>query len=788
VRYICAIDAGGWGFYDPLGRPTDLRLTLMSYTARSLILLILTAAVSLPANGAGADLDEATVLRAIEHARRHLLSTQEPDGTWGDGGVGQRARLTLGRTALCTYALLQAGESPNNAAVRRAADALAAAKMTGTYNVSLRCMVAAKLASWERTGKFRRRMNQDAAFLQKSNLPNGQWTYTRVERPDPDVPNAAVPRGDNSNSQFAVLALREAHYAGARVPRQFWSKLEAYWTASQRSDGGWNYVNDATPSYGSMTGAGLATSFILLDVLHTGQCCSHTTYAPAERGLDWMRHRFRAERNPGKLNWWHYYMYSVERVGETSGIRYFGRRDWFAEGASTLLERSRFGQGGSSEFGPVETAFALIFLARGAAPVLMNKLDYGTGSNANPRDVAHVTWYLSNHKFERPLNWQVVQLEAPVEAWQDSPVLFMSVSEPPSFDEAAVAKIRRHLDRGATLWVDVTCKSDNKVVGVTREFVTSLYPDRPLRKLPADHPVYTALFQLDDSIALEGVGNGCREMVFLSGPDAKVSCTWHRFLHRSKTETFELAGNVFLYATDKQFHGKLHKRTTLARTAAPPKRQLRVARLDHDRTPNPCPTALNMLSGVMSAQSGVGLEVLDKVRGDDPRLATCRAAWLTGIGVLTLTPAEREGLERFIAQGGLLVVSPALGDADFNASALRLIQDLTGETPVAVPPDDPMITGTYAGDAGFDISEVRYTRRLRVERRTDRASELSGVRRNGRWSVVHTPFDLVNGMALHTPFNGRGYELDHASRVAANVLLSAMAPSTTGAAEDTTRP
>ena len=736
-----------------------------------LLCLVLFACAAQPAWSAASDLDERRVLDTIEKAKQRLIDAQLPDGSWADPRWNHEPAAKIGgHTALCTYALLQAGVNPSRPVIRKAAEALARTQMYGTYNVSLRCMVFAKLTLTSSNPAYRKVLLRDAEFLVRTNLENGQWTYVA-----PNVPKQFMRRvrhtGDNSNSQLAVLALREAYYAGAEVPRKLWQKLEKYWSGAQQPDGGWHYGTGRNRSYGSMTAAGLATSFILMDVLHSGRCCRSTRYRPTELGLGWMRRNFQAGRNPNRGGHWLYYLYGVERVGEASGYRYFGRHDWFAEGAAALLTQAPDGNWpGSTRYSG--TAFGLLFLARGVAPVMFNKLDFGKGWNANPRDVANVTRYLSQYKFERPLNWQIVTLDSPAEDWHDSPVLFVSTFKAPKFSEAHADKIKAFIDRGGTVWFDLPCKSSTRAADAVERFARRAYPGLRLRNLPADHPVYSVHFKIKKQPKMKGLSNGCRELILFSR-DA-VSCAWQRYQYASARPAFELAGNVYLYAADKQFRSKLAPHTELARSATTPTEKIIVAHVKHDGTWNPCPTALRELSRVMAARTGVGLDIRSGVTFRDPALAECRAAFLTGLGPLELEPEDRAGLEQFIQGGGMLLVAPAMGDEAFADSAVRLIAEVTGEALSNVPPEDALIRGTFAAHRGFDVTRVRFTRNLRVRKRRNAAPMLKGVRRDGRWVVIYTPFDLVSGMALQTPYNGLGYAVDDASRVATNAFLAAI--------------
>ena len=76
----------------------------------------------------------------------------------------------------------------------------------------------------------------------------------------------------------------------------------------------------------------------------------------------------------------------MERIGVASGYKYFGTTDWFKEGAERLVRGQRPDGSWDISGAPIPgTGFALLFLSRGRAPVMMNKLDYTVNrENAKP--------------------------------------------------------------------------------------------------------------------------------------------------------------------------------------------------------------------------------------------------------------------------------------------------------------------------------------------------------------------------------------------------------------------
>ena len=99
----------------------------------------------------------------------------------------------------------------------------------------------------------------------------------------------------------------------------------------------------------------------------------------AENSLDatsgtWLASHFHVGQNYGQGQIWkHYYLYALERTGRLSGVRFFGQNDWYRHlAADTVARQASDGSWGDT----VDTSFALLFLARGRHPILMNKVRF----------------------------------------------------------------------------------------------------------------------------------------------------------------------------------------------------------------------------------------------------------------------------------------------------------------------------------------------------------------------------------------------------------------------------
>src|ERR1035437_5894925 len=182
-----------------------------------------------------------------------------------------------------------------------------------------------------------------------------------------------------------------------------------------------------------------------------------------------------------------YYMYSVERVGLSSGLKFFGTTDWYKEGAANIVRHQpKEGAWGEN----IDTSCALLVLARGRNPVVFNKLQYNGYWNARPRDDAYLTRWMSK-RFEKPINWQIVNLQVSPEEWLDAPVLLITGSQDPKFTKEDLAKLRAYVNAGGMIFSTADGASPaftNAIKKYAAEVVGNKYE---MRQLPKGHDLFS---------------------------------------------------------------------------------------------------------------------------------------------------------------------------------------------------------------------------------------------------------------------------------------------------------
>ncbi|MHC4833826.1 MAG: hypothetical protein ACYTFH_08075, partial [Planctomycetota bacterium] len=320
-----------------------------------------------------ATLEAADLDRAVGALVEGLVAAKDDRRFWDPARppADESSTQRLGWTAIVLLGLVEAGVSPQDPRIADAVAALMNASLEGTYAVSVRTMLAAILPD-----RHRGRLDADVRWLLEgfSRRSRG-WDY--VKRPNST-------REDNSINQFASLALADAAARGVDVPERLWELLEARTLDMQRPDGGWTYEGRGEPR-GSMTAAGVATLFMLDRHLDPRRRTREAAAAAIERGLAWLAERFDPDRNPGHPLHETYWLFSLERAALAGGLSRLGGRDWFREGAASLIEtlcetdpeggwrlRRETPRGRTIRWH--EHALGLLFLIRGRVPIALGVL------------------------------------------------------------------------------------------------------------------------------------------------------------------------------------------------------------------------------------------------------------------------------------------------------------------------------------------------------------------------------------------------------------------------------
>ncbi|HWE04683.1 MAG TPA: DUF4159 domain-containing protein, partial [Tepidisphaeraceae bacterium] len=735
-------------------------------------------------------LDPHQVDDAIDKAVTFLKGKQQKDGSWEVADKKTAGHAWGGETAIVTYALLAAGENPQDPAIKKAVEWLEAEDLHGTYAVGLRAQVWNLMPVAARTKPVVEGRERDKDFVLWSrglkSVGKGFYGYTygtesamslgMLKTP---LSHAGSNGGDRSNSQYGVLGAWALEQAGAEIPTSFWAEEDEAWKKDQNLDGGWSYGGKGGPSTATMTAAGVATLFITQDYVMRANshqfdvCKGGVTNKNIEDGLTWMDKHAIAALAGGP-----YGLYGIERIGVASGRKYFGPIDWYKLGAERLVKTQAAGSWGALH----DTCFCLLFLVRGRAPVMMNKLMYEPASktqvdpwNERPRDTANLTKWMAHHSLEGFLNWQIVNMKVPVDELHDAPILYISGSEEVLLSNQDIDKLRQFVEQGGMIYGNADCGS----VSFTQSFHKlgqRLFSRYEFRKLPLTHLIYDEQYRAakwKNHPVVEGMSNGIRELMILI-PNADPGHAWQLESTKIKEELFQLAGNIFLYATGRE--NLTHKGDTYIVHSEGPvsKHNIKVARLEVGDNWDPEPGAWRRLAAVMHNKRHVEISP-EPVKLGAGLLAGYKIAHLTGTTKLSLSAPAAAEVKDFVDKGGTLIVDAAGGSTEFAESAEAVLGQIfggTATTDLQTPLPPGHILFSTVGAQVDPVSYRLFARKTLVGHLRDPRIRAVTVAK-GRIGVFFSREDLVEGL-VGEPVDGIvGYSPNVATQLMSNMVMYA---------------
>ncbi len=730
------------------------------------------------------------VERAIKGGVRYLLKQQRPDGSWPE--IDDDART--GTTSLVTLALLTAGESPDAPHIQKSLEFLRKfdpGQLDSVYSVSLQTMVFAAAKPKEDIVRIQANVDwlQDAQLKPGDHSPwPGSWSYKSTK----------TRHGDNSNSQYALLGLNAATEVGVKVKPEVWALAREYWKRYQLAEGSWSYTPDANNgATASMTCAGISSLVIsglkrfrgverLLGERDVEDCGRGGADPNLQAGINWMSTHFMVGQNFGASQQWkYYYLYGLERTGRLSGLRFFGDHDWYREGAEELVhdqdKLDGFWRGTQYERYPViSTSFALLFLAKGRSPVVINKLRHGPGAdwNNDVDDVRNLVGAVSRD-WNHLLTWQVVDPNvARVEDMLQAPIAFINGHQAPIFDARGKQNLREFVEQGGFLFAEACCGKAEFDRGF-RALMKEVFPDPDynLHALSPDHAVWRSKYALDpNDHALLGIEHGCRTVVVYSPSD--LSCDWNQIESQPDlprvTKSTRVGQNVVDYATGRELPAdKLSTPEVKDFRAQPPRRgALRIAKLRHAGDWNIAPLAIPNLTTTLRDKLKIDVVINHKeLFPTDPNLVHYPLIYIHGRAALTFDEEAKAALRKHLDPGGgTLFADAACGSPAFDVAFRKFVAELLpGNALVPIPRDDEL----YTTKVHYDLTDVRYSQAAGGGKDLP---QLEGVKINGRWAVIYSKYDIGCALERHQGLDCKGYTYESAMRIAANIVVYATLP------------
>ena len=499
-------------------------------------------------------------------------------------------------------------------------------------------------------------------------------------------------------------------------------------------------------------------------------CCRMQNKDDAlEKALAWMAKHYDAGRNFGSSTGRSrllYYTYGIERAGRLSARRFFGRHDWYREGARFLLDNQQRGQllgawvgDGDYEKDPViGTSFALLFLSKGLSPVLVQKLMYGEpqGENAvktnhwnqHESDVRRLTEHISKlPKWPKLVTWQVLNLNKVIESFQaakgappvpkkgekeipkanpiaelrQAPILYISGDTAYNFTQLDASILRAYVDQGGFILGMANCPENGTQFEKSfRDLIAKMYPqgEATLQPLTNEHLVFRSEYPLKgENFDLLGVDVGCRTAIMFSKDD--LGCLWNmietpkpegrsdKVAARIDRDT-RMGVNIVAYATGREPPNKLDAEESQSMDGEQDRIErgfLQIAKLKHSGSWDVAPRALKNLLLGLNQQVGQMATTKDKVLAPtDPDIFKYPLVYMHGRTGFQLSNKGINRLREHLQRGGVLFADACCGAPAFDQSFRQLVKDLF---PNAEFKRIPMTHEIFSTRVFHDLSTVK---------------------------------------------------------------------------------
>ncbi len=268
-------------------------------------------------------------------------------------------RARNGELALLCLAAIHDEVKPSDQHFAKALRRLQQTRLSATYDIALRLMVAAECRAFPQRQST---ASRDAVRLVKHiNRRNG-FGYAKDGR-----------GWDLSNTQYAVLGLRAAASLGVVVDSRHWQDVLGAVISAQNDDGGFGYTIHLK-STASMTVAGIAALQVCAAQLEPKALAGLKVERRLVDAWRWMADH-KGQIGDRKSRHCFYFHYGLERAGILSDVIEVAGKDWYESGAEMLLRMQMSNGGwhsstdmirGRGEDGAdsVSIAFAVLFLRR----------------------------------------------------------------------------------------------------------------------------------------------------------------------------------------------------------------------------------------------------------------------------------------------------------------------------------------------------------------------------------------------------------------------------------------
>ena len=435
-----------------------------------------------------------------------------------------------------------------------------------------------------------------------------------------------------------------------------------------------------------------------------------------------------------------------------------------------------------------------------AAPALIGKIRYGKPvwkTTKDGRRFSYLDWQSDTTDLHHIINTAGAKLGIKYRSIEVSladfsfnpsevPVLYISGHHNFTFSDEIVEKLRWYLRDGGYLVGDACCGAQ-PFVEAFKTLSQRLFPQRPLRQVPQDHPIYQSYFQIanfqfqqPNKKPWNGVPNvygtqlGCRLAILLAPYD--VSCGFARHEHpwgfRVKAVSSQQFGvNLVAYCLGNFELGRfLSADKVYFQNQEKTREEFVFGQVVHGGDWDPHPSGNMTLLKHVAAKTT--LEVQFKKANVDLRKAEAfdyPILYMTGHDDFVLTDEEVAALRSYLRNGGILLADACCGRQQFDVAFRREIARVLPKHKL-----EPLALSHTLFSIQSKIGKVTYSGILRQNQPDMQTPQVEGISRGGVLSVIYSRFGLgTQWDGVERPF-AKCYASQDGLRIGMNAIVYSM--------------
>jgi len=377
-----------------------------------------------------------------------------------------------------------------------------------------------------------------------------------------------------------------------------------------------------------------------------------------------------------------------------------------------------------------------------------------------------------------------------------TPILYLCAYYPLKLTGEQRDSLKDYVLNGGTMLIN--CCGQRDAYASAAAELKAMFPRRPLRLLPPDHPLYCANYKIERvnlpalgpaapfTAALEDLAGGAggagaqrprlhavtvgsRAAVIVSLED--LACGWNKWdnvkvLRYAPADSNRLGINLMTYVTAELRLAEYQARTRdIEGPNVRPREQLAFAQIIHDGNWDPNPSAIPYFLKELGANTTIAVK-FRRVQFEmkNPNLFAYPLLYMTGQWDPHLSDEEVALLRRHLKEGGTLIADAAGGMSEFDSAFRELAGKLFADSPLTKLPGDHAVFSSFykidklsANHLGEPIEPV-----------------VQAVFHDGRAVILYSPIGLCDGWAQRHSAFARCYTQEDAVKLGTNLVVFAM--------------